>query len=294
MFSTRLPLLIKVIVAQIWSVRQDAAVALGDALQAYGPEFFQKIRNLIDKLLPSAREQPAMSREEYKAHVNDYEAHTNSQLYSCGSLAPKLRKGGAGRIGCTNCGIDRPKAPWEATDGCIYLIRELCIICAAENSPTPLSDDDLLPLMRELADVCRVQHFPQSSDLRMTLWRQLPAMASALGKQRFKRLYLEIFMDLLFSNLESRSASQLSIHAAGQCAEELSQLVGASIFRARLDDYQRETFDKVMRERAMMPNGPPNDEGFSPYGPAGLLNQLGRETAAGSSTQPTTVFPGRA
>ena len=272
---------------QIWSVRQDAAVALGDALQAYGPEFLQRLRGLVDKLLPSARDQPAMTQEEYKAHVNDFEKHQNSQLYSCGSLAPKLRKGGAGRIGCTNCGIDRPKAPWEATDGCIYLIRELCIVCAAEGSPTPLTDNDLLPLMQELADVCRVQHFPQGDDLRQTLWRQLPAMAQALGKQRFKRLYLEIFMDLLLRNMESRTASQLSIHAAGQCAEELAEFIGPSIFRARLDDFQRETFDKVMRERSMMPKGPPNDEGYSPYGPAGLLNAL-----ASSGGFATTTAPG--
>jgi len=256
---------------QIWSVRQDAAVALGDALQAYGVEFLEKLKKLIAKILPAAREQPAMTQEEYKAHQNDMESHTDSQLYSCGSLAPKLRKAGAGRIGCSSCGINRPKAPWEATDGCIYLIRELVLIGTAEDSRTPLSDDYLLPLMQELADVCRVQHFPQSSDLRATLWRQLPTMASALGKQRFKRLYFEVFLDLMFSNMESRSASQLSIHAAGQCAEELAELVGLAIFRGRLDDYQRETFDRVMRERRLMPKGPPDEAAFTPFGPPGLL-----------------------
>lgn len=100
---------------QIWSVREDAAVALGDALEAYGDEVLEQLRALIKKILPAARDQPAMSTAEYKAHVNDAEQHTDSQLYSCGSLAPKLRKGGAGRIGCTNCGVDRPKAPWEVS-----------------------------------------------------------------------------------------------------------------------------------------------------------------------------------
>lgn len=98
---------------QIWSVREDAAVALGDALEAYGEEVLDQLRSLIKTILPAARDQPSMSAAEYKAHVNDAEQHTDTQLYSCGSLAPKLRKGGAGRIGCTNCGIDRPKAPWE-------------------------------------------------------------------------------------------------------------------------------------------------------------------------------------
>ena len=267
---------------QIWSVREDAAVALGDALEAYGEEFLVKIRELIKKILPAAKDQPAMSQEAYKAHVNNMEMHTDSQLYSCGSLAPKLRKGGAGRIGCSNCGVDRPKAPWEATDGCIYLIRELCIRCCSEDkigTPLELKDDELLPLMRELADVCRVQHFPQSSELRATLWRQLPSMAHAIGKARFKKLYLEIFMDLLFANIESRSASQLSVHAAGQCAEDLAQFVGPSIFRGRLEEDQQQQFDKVLRERQMMPKGPAvladgTIAPFSPYGPPGLLDSV--------------------
>lgn len=98
---------------QIWSVREDAAIALGDALEAYGDEVMTQLRDLIRQIMPAAREQPAMSAAEYKEHVNDVEQHTDSTLYSCGSLAPKLRKGGAARIGCSNCGIDRPKAPWE-------------------------------------------------------------------------------------------------------------------------------------------------------------------------------------
>lgn len=259
---------------QIWSVREDAAVALGSALEAYGVEFLDKIRDLIQKILPSAKDQPAMSREEYKAHINNIEAHTDSTLYSCGSLAPKLRKGGAGRIGCMSCDVDRTKAPWEATDGCIYLIRELCRICSPPvdgsspiNDDILLSDDELTKLCKELADVCRVQHFPQSDELRTTLWRCLPNMAFCIGKERFKRHYLEIFMDLLFSNLESRTASQLSMHAAGQCAEDLSNLVGVSIFRGRLEDYQLEVFDRAIRERQMMSKGPSMGNSFSPFGP---------------------------
>jgi hypothetical protein len=259
---------------QIWSVREDAAVALGNALQAYGPEFMVKIRELIAKLLPLAREQPAMTPSEYKARQNDAEAHTDSQLYSCGSLAPKLnKKAGAGRIGCGNCDVNRPKSPWEATDGCLYLIRQLIVVCSAEDSTTPMPDDEIIALLREVADVCRVRHFPQADEMRATLWRQLPIIAHALGKQRFKRLYLDVFMELLFSSLESRSSSQLSQHAAAQCAEELSEFVGAAIFRARLEDYQQETFDRAMRERQLLPKGPP--DAFSPFGPPGLLDSIG-------------------
>ena len=162
----------------------------------------------------------------------------------------------------------------KATDGCIYLIRELVIRGTAEGTTTPLSDDEFVPLLQDLADVCRVQHFPQLDNMRATLWKNVPVIAQVLGKQRFKSRYLEIFMELVFSNLESRSANQLSQHAAGQCAKELASLVGTSIFRGRLEDYQRDCFDRVMRERQLMPKGPGNGEVFSPFGPPGLLDAI--------------------
>ena len=42
-------------------------------------------------------------------------------MYSCGSLAPKLKRGG----GCMDHGFTRAQEPWEMTDGAIYLLREL-------------------------------------------------------------------------------------------------------------------------------------------------------------------------
>jgi hypothetical protein len=268
---------------QIWSVREDAAVALGDAIVAYGPEMLEKVLTVVRRSIPAAKDQPAMSREEYKRLQNDAAAHTGTQLYSCGSLAPKLKKGGAvaaaaaaaipdspgdatassrksgaGRIGCMSCFIDRPRSPWEATDGCVYLLRELCVRfanadAAVRSDVAVLGDDILLPLMTELADVCRLSHYPQSDDLRTTLWKQLPPIAEAMGKRRFKGLYLDLFVDLLAKNLDDSSgsgATQLSIHAAGQCAEELATLIGVGVFRGRLvDTGGKAAFDKVMEER---------------------------------------------
>ncbi|KAL7444969.1 hypothetical protein ACHAXM_010990 [Skeletonema potamos] len=266
---------------QIWSVREDAAVALGDAVTAYGPEMLEKVLVVIRKSLPAAKDQPPMSREEYKKLQNDPSAHTGNQLYSCGSLAPKLRKGGAGRIGCSSCAVDRPKHPWEATDGAIYLLRELCTRFPnrddTEREDVVLGDNILLPLMSELADVARLSHYPQSDDLRTTLFKQLPQIAVAIGKRRFKGLYLDLFIELLSKNLDDRcgtGASQLSIHAAGQCCEEIAKLIGFGIMRGRLEAIGcDEAFDSVMeerkREQAMLatPGHFIGKEAFSPFGP---------------------------
>lgn len=267
---------------QIWSVRADAAVALGQACQAYGQDFLDRLLKFINDNLPAAKNQPKMTMEEYKAMQNNMEAHTDSQLYSCGSLAPKLKKkAGAGRIGCSNCDVNRPKQPWEATDGCLYLIRELIDTCGQEDSTLPpLSDELILPLMREIADVCRASHFPQSDEMRATLWRQLPGMMEAVGKMRCKKLYLEVFMDLLIRNLESSTASAISKHAAASCAYELGQLVGPNIFRGRIyDDYQREALDRALQEREMEERNMAHllrqqqqQTQFSPFEPPGLLD----------------------
>jgi len=147
--------------------------------------------------------------------------------------------------------------------------------------------------MTELVEACRVKHFPQSDELRTTLWKQLPVIANALGKQRFKRIYLQMFMDMIIDNLDEKShATQLSVHAAGQCAEELSSLVGQGIFRGRLEEeWQRDILDRVMEERRHMARLGPT-EGFSPFGPAEATLVVG---PGGSRPVPSaSPFPPRA
>ena len=93
--------------------------------------------------------------------------------------------------------------------------------------------------------------------------------------------YLEVFLDQLMRNLEARTASAMSKHAAATCAHELSVLVGPSIFRGRLyDDYQRELLDRVLRERKMEEENmaaiiaQQQQTQFSPFEPPGLLDNL--------------------
>mmetsp|Transcript_14590 Transcript_14590/g.22519 ORF Transcript_14590/g.22519 Transcript_14590/m.22519 type:complete len:810 (+) Transcript_14590:25-2454(+) len=219
---------------QIWSVREDAAVALGDALLAYeykdgGAIILEPLLAILKERIPLAKTQPAMTREELIASHNDAVLHTDSQLYSCGSLAPKLKKRSTG--GCSDCKVRREKMPWEATDGCVYMVRELC------RHRHLVKDEVLLPIFEALVDACRVKHFPQGDDLRATLWNQLPVMAESIGKTTFKRKYLHMFIELLMDNVSSKSASALSVHAASHCCHDLATLVGKGIFRGRCEEF---------------------------------------------------------
>ena len=74
---------------QIWSVREDAAVALCNAIKAYCILMMDKVLDVLKRDLSSARKEPAMTMEEYKRRQNDIDSYTDSQLYNCGSLAPK-------------------------------------------------------------------------------------------------------------------------------------------------------------------------------------------------------------
>lgn len=272
---------------QIWSVREGAAVAIGDAMIAFGPQFGDKVLDYIEELLPGAKNEPPMSQEEYDKRQNDYELHSNSQLYSCGSLAPKLRKGG-----CSDCLVTRPKALWEQTDGCIYMIRELC----AKNGTGELiiTDEELYPMMEELADVARVKHFPLAEDLRCTLWKCLPDMARGLGKKRFKSKYLNLFLDLMIRNLERGSAN--SEHDAAMCARELYGIVGEGILKGRVRDVVGDHGVEIMSRCCAALNrgghGPTGNvlEGdMSPFGPTmmeGNVPPFGPPTVGGSVAIP--------
>ncbi len=105
----------------IWTVREDSAETLALVCRTYGDDALQRCRAWIRVNLPKAQTQPPQRPEEALADQNNISLHTDRQRYSCGSLAPKLRKGG-----CSDCVISRPASPWEYTDGALYLLRRLC------------------------------------------------------------------------------------------------------------------------------------------------------------------------
>lgn len=136
----------------IWSVRENAAVALGEVVTTYGDDAFAIVHAKLIELLPSAKKQSASSKKNValtnttqfgvagvagafgwagdEDAVMPSEAGTerrrfvplgeaashgfaDQQMFSCGSLAPKLKRKG----GCMDCGFMRPQEPWELTDG---------------------------------------------------------------------------------------------------------------------------------------------------------------------------------
>ena len=107
----------------------------------------------------------------------------------------------------------REKEPWEATDGAVYMVRELAAV-APEALP------EFLP---GLADAARLSHFAHAVHLQENIWRQLPVMAQRMGKRLFKP-FLEEFLEPLFRSLTS--GNRLCEGAAGRCIGSLRDFLG--------------------------------------------------------------------
>lgn len=230
----------------IYSVRENSAIALGVVAGTLREGTVARMRAWLSERLLMAKEQTAQSSKfgelenvtqfgvaAKRARDNNIAAHTDQTMFSCGSLAPKLKRSG----GCMDDCFTRPKEPWEATDGGVYLLRELAAVDA----------EAAVPFLEPLAEVGRMRHFEHSDNLRETLWNCLPLIAQRMGKRLFKP-HLELFLEAMFRDLTC--GHQLCECAAGKCVAAFRDWLGSTIFAGRLDDWQ-------LREMAANENVPP-------------------------------------
>ncbi|RUS87848.1 hypothetical protein EGW08_004381 [Elysia chlorotica] len=217
------------------SVRQGAAVAISNIVKAYDAAeheiVFAKIKEGFEKI----KDQKATS-EKYAAidktpatygvvkqlRDNDMDLHTNQTMYSCGSLAPKMSRGG----GCMDHQFRKPSEPWELAEGCVHLLAELSHIPAVSG---PVSK--LIPTM---ANACSTKDYTHYHNFLETVCKQLPNLAKGLGKRPFK-MYLELFLDYIFEAIDSEIA--LTSAAASQCLIELCHYLGPGIVRGRVEQF---------------------------------------------------------
>jgi hypothetical protein len=248
----------------IYSVREDSAIALGDAARAYGEEAVRRICEKVGEMLPMAKQQPADSKKaaglenttlfgvaaQRAKRANDPELHTDKTMFSCGSLAPKLQRGG----GCVDHGFAREKEPWEASDGAVYMLRELSTVTAAGNGHGGHGHGGggesavVVAFLPTLAEISRLCHFSHCLTLQENIWKQLPIIARNIGKKAFKP-HLEAFLQPMFRGVDC--GHRLCEAAAGRCIGDLRDFIGPNIFAGRLDDEMK----KLM---VQSPNVPPS------------------------------------
>lgn len=200
--SDQLPELYKLFIAHladnIPSVRENCAEALVNASKSFPPhhEIFGLVRlkDAAKELIAYVTKQG--SKEFVHAHVrhrhtgygaaaklardNDVELHTGQVMYSCGSLAPKLRRGG----GCMDHGFSRPKEPWEEADGGLRLWRRIAEVEKTEdNIGGGALAREVIEEVVVAAEFASNTAFAHQSQLAESVWGQIAVAMRHIPKE---------------------------------------------------------------------------------------------------------------
>lgn len=235
------------------SVRQGAAVSIAQIIQAYGDETFEKVFSILKQQLPSVKDQPAEDGGYpgmdagpatfgvvKRVHDNNPDIHSGQQMYSCGSLAPKMRKGHSdtGEISGAEHLFQKTSQHWERSEGCVQLLAE---IAKLKTYNTQVSS--ILPVVAETTTHKQYVHHYSYFE---TILKLMPTIAQSLGKKEFKK-HFELFIDIIFYGLSCDNS--LVQVAATECITQLVQLMGKMITRGRIEQYNAKyisEFDKII------------------------------------------------
>ena len=218
------------------SVRQGAAVEIARVVTAYSSLLLSDVLDMLSELLVSVSSQEECSEQfnnlskkptQFGVAMVDDPAHTNQVMYSCGSLAPKMGRGGSapGAGGCSaSHHFKRPSQPWEKTDGAVRLFMEL--------SSLDVAQPNLLKLLPCISGATRKRDYEHHKHLFETIYKCLPVIFRRLTKIKVKQ-YITDFLDGLYHGLQSDM--NLLRAASVECLQSLSLFLGPNILRGRIE-----------------------------------------------------------
>lgn len=233
------------------SVRQGAAVAIKSIARAYSASLSTDILAKLSQLLDAVNDQqddsslysdlskkPAV----FGVAMADDPVHTDQVMYSCGSLAPKMGRGGKapGAGGCSaSHHFKRPAQPWERTDGAIRLFMEMCEV--------PEAKLELIKMLPKISGATRKRNFEHHKHLLETVYKCLPMIFRRLTKNKVKP-FINDFFDGLYYAL--KSDMNLLRAAAVECLQSLSLLLGPNILGGRIE---MTNYDMLMYVKSAYP-----------------------------------------
>lgn len=182
-------------------------------------------------------------------------AHQNNQLYSCGSLAPKLKRGG----GCMDHGFSRAKEAWELTDGAIFMLKEAS---AFEDM-----HEFTIANLENLSDLGYVDSFKHHHFMKQNLFKSMKKILENVGKKKF-RGFVEIFLDPAF-----RTAKVLEHQGMALAAQEfilaLEKMYGSGIFKAIVEGHDERLVADLQSFKEAAARLPTQDFVYPPRAGAG-------------------------
>jgi HEAT repeat protein len=259
-----------------WSVREDAAVALGRNVgKPHESISWDALVKLASDLLPRAKSQQKVSRtvaafmppppsvnllkqQQHEHHHHhhhdgccghdhdhDHSGETEDCAHSHSSSGtvlggPTLACGHAqGSCSCSD--LDHPEL-WEQSDGAIYLVRELAR-CKMGKLP--------VELLAELAELAILKSFPpQCFFLWETVWRQVPFIVESCGKLFCKSLLDGWCRGLSVALQSSEDEARNARTAALDCLQQLVQVYSAPILMGRCPEECRDVLKRHIVQKS--------------------------------------------
>ncbi|EEB20167.1 hypothetical protein Phum_PHUM604480 [Pediculus humanus corporis] len=223
------PLFYRNLSDSIPSVRQGAASSLASVVRAFGSTSLENILSHIRQSLENVKKQETEcenyldgEKESGKLDLVKKLRKSETTLYSNKSVyGSKLGRG----IWCEST-YNRETQPWEAADGCVYLIGELTHIKEIQN--------DVITVMALLKEAGRYRHYTHHVVFLETICKQIPIFAKNLGKKIFKNI-AEDFFDIIFYSLGCENA--LTSSAASQCLSYMATFLGPNILRGKVQNF---------------------------------------------------------
>merc|ERR1719329_255377 len=223
----------------IQSVREHSAQSIVQVMKcAYKEELKAVVVKYIDANLMKAKEQGSSSSKfsglqnetqfgvakphDHEQFAGDSE-HLNGVMYSCGSLAPKLKRGG----GCMDHGFTRPMEAWELSDGGIFVLREV--------SSIEDMHDYVASKLESLSNLGYIDHFKHSNTMKENLFKSMAVILRNIGKKKFRN-QVEIFLDPAFRNAKNQEHQNMS-YAAQDFILAMERTYGQGIFKAILEGH---------------------------------------------------------
>ena len=135
----------------------------------------------------------------------------------------------------------------QKSDGAVYVLRELARRADGDAELLSRFDDEWLPTLAKLA---ALTHFRHASVLAETIWKQLPAIAAALGANRITA-HLSRFAPAYAAACQS---TRLVHSTASYALQDVRQLIGggdAALIDAlgELQDAEREAVVSGLKMR---------------------------------------------
>ncbi|GMI12834.1 hypothetical protein TrRE_jg10611 [Triparma retinervis] len=217
---------------QIWSVRENAAWGMVQCLEKR-PEKLESLILHFKKDVGSAKAEPKRTKKDVEQQANDLERHRNQQLYSCGSLAPKLHKSANRVAGCSDCMITRPTRVWEISDGCAYLLLHM----AAERK---VDDTEIVRMMELAVESTRHEEYVEHESLKATILKVFNKIVETRDKKELKRHYCSFFIRYTVqwcgAGGSGDGLGNLMMFEGERCMRAIKAMLGDAIFWGRVEE----------------------------------------------------------